>query len=112
MPKYSTLAERLLANSYVDESGCWVWTGKRSCRGDYGHINIRQGDRHVTCKAHRIAYRELSGKRLYNGERWHIDHICRNPLCINPQHLRQIRADENLRRRKEKRTPAQRPGRK
>ncbi len=68
--------------------GCWNWTGTTN-RG-YGQFNINGGNR---IYAHRFSY------ELTNGpipERLTIDHLCRNPSCVNPEHLEVVTMRENL----------------
>lgn len=75
----------------VDKSGdCWVWTGSKRRRG-YGRINI-EGKSVV---AHRFAYELLVGP-IPDG--LHLDHLCRNTSCVNPDHLEPVPCGENIRR--------------
>src|SRR3954463_6890906 len=59
---------------------CWLWTGRTSPDG-YGVLAI-QG---VTTGAHRAAYAFLVGP-IPDGMQ--VDHLCFNPPCVNPEHLR------------------------
>ncbi len=45
--------------------------------------------------AHRWAYEQARGA-IPDG--MHLDHLCRNTLCVNPDHLQAVTARENLRR--------------
>lgn len=69
--------------SYVDKSGaCWLWTGGRERRG-YGFFWYGQR----LWSAHRFSY------MIHNGEipsGLTIDHVCRNPQCVNPAHLEAV----------------------
>lgn len=58
--------------------GCWLWAGYPT--GGYGRIRV-DGRRMA---AHRFAYELLVGP-IPDG--LVIDHLCRNPLCVNPAHL-------------------------
>jgi len=72
------------------ETGCWVWTARRDSDG-YGHFKF------VGCslRAHRLAYRMLVGSI----PSWlEIDHLCRNPACVNPAHMELVAHQENCRR--------------
>src|SRR5262249_34193356 len=80
--------------SRVDASGgldsCWPWLGPRMWNG-YGKASA--DDR--TQNAHRVAYVLIHGLAPAG---LHIDHLCRNRLCCNPQHLEAVTMGENMRR--------------
>lgn len=58
---------------------CWLWTGARQA-GGYGRFGGAQG----LVLAHRWAYTALVGPIP---EDMTLDHLCRNPSCVNPDHL-------------------------
>lgn len=76
--------------SYVffHEDGCWEWTGAKTAAG-YGQFTRRKE------YAHRHAYEDLVGPIP---EGLVIDHLCRNPSCVNPDHLEPVTQRENIRR--------------
>jgi hypothetical protein len=71
---------------------CWNWTAGTT-RG-YGVISL--GGRHgEKVYAHRWSYQHLVGAIP---EGMAIDHLCRNILCVNPDHLEPVPNSENVRR--------------
>ena len=81
--------------SYIDRTpGCWIWTGPRNQDG-YGRFHFRSGDKWATRVAHRISF-EKAGGVVPNGLM--LDHLCRNPSCVNPDHLEPVTNVENMRR--------------
>ena len=83
-----TLEERFW--SKVDRSAgptaCWPWLACRSRKG-YGQFSIgsRTDSSARIVPAHRIAY-QLEVGLIPNGKVIH--HLCNNPYCQNPRHLR------------------------
>jgi hypothetical protein len=79
---------------YVTPSdGCWEWQGRLDCHG-YAWIS-RGGRGAKRDAAHRVSY-ELHIGPIPEG--LHIDHLCRNPRCVNPSHLEPVTQAENNRR--------------
>ena len=67
------------------DTGCWVWQ-RAMTRGGYG---FRQGP------AHRYVYERERGPIP---DDLTLDHLCRNPGCVNPDHLEPVTSAENTRR--------------
>lgn len=96
-----TPIERFLAK--VDSSnleGCWLWTG--AVAGQYGTFQCDG----VQMPAHRAALILLRKAVLPTGHGMHVDHLCGNKLCVNPNHLELVTAAENIRRRDQSRRAA------
>jgi hypothetical protein len=66
---------------------CWIWNGATSA--GYGHFHF--GDTHVL--AHRWSYEQAIGT-IPNGLQ--LDHLCRTPACVNPDHLEPVTLAENV----------------
>lgn len=84
-------AERLLAKVEKTD-GCWLWRGAKYVSG-YGiiwHSELR-----TPTGAHRYAYELWVGPIPAGLE---VDHICRQRLCVNPEHLRLLTPSENASR--------------
>lgn len=77
--------------SKVDKTEtCWIWTGATHPFG-HGHIKV---DGEVK-NAHRVSY-EIAYGPIPDG--LHIDHLCRNPGCVRPDHLEPVTPIENVMR--------------
>ncbi len=79
----------------VDRRGpddCWSWLAGKDQDG-YGYFWVGNGRR--LCRAHRVAYELLIGSIPKGLE---LDHLCRNPPCVNPAHLEPVTTRENIRR--------------
>lgn len=73
---------------HVEFLGCHYWAGSKNLRG-YG--KFRLGDRVVA--THRFAYERTRG---VIPDRIQVDHICRNPPCVNVEHLQLVTQQQNL----------------
>lgn len=71
-------------------TSCWNWTGHIN-RAGYGHF--WDGDKDI--RAHRWAWARKHGPIPEGLE---TDHLCRNPRCVNPDHLEIVTSGENTRR--------------
>jgi len=70
---------------------CWFWTGYINSKG-YGRAYLK-GDKHIG--AYRVAYEYVKGK-VPKG--LVLDHLCRVPSCVNPDHLEPVTYRENTTR--------------
>lgn len=79
---------RLQRRITVDpDSCCWNWD--KAAVGGYG-VSSLDGKRSV---AHRVVWTLLRGP-IPDG--LDLDHLCRNRLCVNPDHLEPVTRSENL----------------
>lgn len=68
--------------SKVDKTNtCWNWT--RALSTGYGVFRFNN----KTNYAHRYSY-ELTKGEIPKG--YHVDHLCRNTKCVNPEHLEAV----------------------
>ena len=74
----------------VIKSGCWEYTSRGSSA--YPSMIMVDGRR---ARPNRFVLEDLSP--CPNGHE--VDHICRNPRCVNPKHLRWLTHRENCRNR-------------
>jgi hypothetical protein len=70
---------------------CWIWRGRVSGKNKYPQISLGG----IQTMVHRIVFEELS-RQLEPGET--LDHLCRNRICINPNHLEAVPLRENVKR--------------
>lgn len=102
MSRLGTLEQRLWRR--VDKTGdCWNWTGPLHSSG-YGLIG-EGGGQGRTLRVHRVAYELLVGPIPIGLT---LDHLCQNTVCVNPDHLEPVTAEENLRRAAARRTTCRR----
>lgn len=69
--------------------GCWLWLGAKNKLG-YGSFGAGSLGSNA---AHRFAYEALVGPIPEGLE---LDHLCRNPSCVNPSHLDPVTHHENI----------------
>ena len=80
--------ERFESRYVITPDGCWEWQGTRNKLG-YGRFNCG----HVEVLAHRFSF-EMNVGPIPDG--LVLDHLCRNPACVNPEHLEPVTQGENV----------------
>lgn len=80
--------EDVFDSRYTRGDGCWLWKGTLHSYG-YG-IFLLPGE--VPVRAHRYAYERHYGPIPAGNV---VMHICDNPPCVNPAHLRRGTRDDN-----------------
>lgn len=83
-----TIEDRLARRSMMTACGCRIWFGSTDPKG-YGRIHNPHGSRHT----HIVAYELVKGPVPKGKE---LDHLCRVPSCINPDHLEPVTRQENI----------------
>ena len=77
------------AQKVIFVGSCWIWTG-HFLANHYSLFYVRPG-LHMT--GHRFSY-ELFVGPIDTGKQF--DHLCRIRQCVNPNHLEQVTAQENV----------------
>lgn len=81
---------RYLPEDRGHDTPCWIWQG---ALGAHGHGIICNA--HYSGVAHRLFYTEAQGAIPAGAV---LDHLCRQPACVNPAHLEPVTQAENVRR--------------
>ena len=79
------------------DTGCWEWLKTRDRKGygtgQFTALGIASGWAHV-------AYWIVANGPRPEGRHIVIDHLCRNPSCVNPKHLEAVEQATNVHRGK------------
>ena len=77
---HENITERFMDKiSPEPNSGCWLWDAAQTSAG-YGVMTIDSKQYY----AHRLSYENFKGPIPLGLQ---IDHLCRVPCCVNPDHL-------------------------
>lgn len=96
MPKVveADMRAYIKARVLVDSNGCWLWLLARKPSG-YGLIGRVKG--RTARLAHKASYLAFVGD--YD-QSLQLDHTCKVPECVNPEHLEPVSQTENVHRSK------------
>lgn len=90
------LFRKIINNVQINpERGCWTWLKGHSGNGrggGYGRVSV---DNRMMA-VHRVMWQLINGPTHRKRQ---IDHLCRNRLCCNPDHLEGVTHKQNQRRR-------------
>ncbi len=92
MPDWRLLSKVRVQDAYPGvplATPCWLWTA--STMGPAGKV-YSQFPSEYGMSGHRASF-AIFGGTLVHGMT--IDHLCRNKLCVNPDHLEQVSYREN-----------------
>lgn len=87
------LAPVLLEQITINSTGCWVRTQGLNRVTGYTTIHVKVEGAWQKMYAHRLAYIHFKGP-IPDGLT--IDHLCRTPACINPDHLEAVSQRVNI----------------
>lgn len=91
VPKRRSTVVRFMEKVKVEPGAdaCWEWQGSKKAAG-YGYFRYPDGK-----YAHRFSYETFVGPIP---EGLHLDHLCRNPPCVKPDHLEAVTMALNIQR--------------
>lgn len=88
--------QRIFSRVDIDSpDGCWLWTGARDRLG-YGYVRY-QG---TVVNLHRLVFAWLVAPLSDKGRKGNapvLHHVCENPSCCNPAHLKLMSHCEHMR---------------
>jgi HNH endonuclease len=95
--KWRAKIQRVPCKLRPDLGRCWNWIGTLCRRKNgyvFGMVHLRKGPKGYIA-AYRFIY-QLEVGPIPEGLQ--LDHLCRNPQCVNPKHLEPVTRLENIRR--------------
>lgn len=91
--------EFIKARIFLDEvTDCWVWPGNPNryptivIDNETGLVSSKRDKTIKVKNVHRWIYQHFYGKI---SNRFHLDHLCENKRCVNPNHLEVVSQGEN-----------------
>lgn len=96
-----------LANTQEEYHGldtpCMIWQGGSVIAEGYPITTYRRNGKPFTTTRHRRVYEIANDVQL--DYRLHVDHICNQRMCMNPEHLQPLTPTENVQRGTSTMTP-------
>lgn len=89
---YNNIKNRIWPQYIIDKGGCWIW---QLSKNPDGYASYAINGKYIS--GHRYFFEEKYGKIPKNGQ---LDHLCKNRICVNPDHLEVVTQTENIRRGK------------
>jgi hypothetical protein len=81
-----------------NKSECVPFSGAKHVQYGYGIMRFEGKTR----RAHRVIYCQFHGLRIGDIDGLHVMHVCDNPPCVNPAHLRLGTHTDNMRDKQSK----------
>lgn len=97
------LLPQRVADRIVISDGCWEYSGWHNSQG-YAYTHWQGRDVGV----HRLVVHVANGLAFDDLE--DTDHLCRNPGCVNPDHLEPVTHAENIRRIRDRQLTCRKAG--
>ncbi len=93
-PRKVTPTEERFWQHVEKTDSCWIWTAGK-VGGGYGAFSLTHSKR---INAHRYSFL-IHGGHIPEG--YQLDHLCRNPSCVRPDHLEAVTPKVNSQRAKD-----------
>ena len=90
--KYKDKKHQILSNIKIDSVGCWIWQHQLNKWG-YGRPTTVINGKKQPIMAHRLSLLAFKNTSVKDG--FCVDHLCRKPACVNPDHLEIVTMAEN-----------------
>lgn len=91
-PKARPVIDRFAQKIALTSTGCIEWIACTNGVG-YGSFRLDPDSDSRRVYAHRWSYEHHRGPIPAD---LHLDHLCRNTLCVNPEHLEPVTLGENV----------------
>ena len=86
--KFNSITKRKFWDKVHRTDGCWLWLGPLASHG-YGHFSFGR----LQVLAHRYSW-EIANWEI-SESRFHVHHLCKNRICVRPDHLQLLTPDEH-----------------